>query len=60
MMVRLSALRADRPLPEEDFWYSFLLRVWVNPKAILQLEGLAQFKNPLTLGIEPMTFQLVA
>jgi hypothetical protein len=25
MAVRLSALHADRPLLQEDFWYSFLL-----------------------------------
>jgi hypothetical protein len=27
---------------------------------MVQLEGLAQLKNPMTSGIEPATFQLVA
>jgi hypothetical protein len=30
MAVR-SASRAGRPLPQEDSWYSFLLRGWVDP-----------------------------
>jgi hypothetical protein len=33
----------------------------VDPRAILQLEGSGQMKNPVTsLEIEPVTFQLVA
>jgi hypothetical protein len=33
---------------------------WVGPRAIMQLEGLGQLKNPVTsLGIKPATFQLV-
>jgi hypothetical protein len=47
--------------PEEDSWYSFLLEAWVDPRAIVRLEGLAQLKNPVTSwGIEPATFRLVA
>jgi hypothetical protein len=33
----------------------------MNPRAILQLEGLGKLKNPITSsGIETVTFQLVA
>jgi hypothetical protein len=47
MAVRLSALRAGRPL--------------VDPKAIVQLEGLDQLKNLMTLlVIEPASFRVVA
>jgi hypothetical protein len=32
-----------------------------NHRAVVQLEGLGQLKNPMTSsGIEPVTFQLVA
>jgi hypothetical protein len=31
---------------QEDSWYSFLLRGWVDPWAIVRLEGLGQLKNP--------------
>jgi hypothetical protein len=48
-MLRLAALHASRSLPaQEDFWYSFLLRDWVDPRVIVQLEGLGQLKNPMT------------
>jgi hypothetical protein len=30
--------------PQEDSWYSFLLG-WVNPRPIMQLEGLGNLKN---------------
>jgi hypothetical protein len=61
MAVRLSALRTGRPLSQEDSWYSFLLD-WVDPNAIVQLEGLGQLKNkPMTSsGIEPKTLRLAA
>jgi hypothetical protein len=37
------------------------VRGQVNPRAMMQLEGLCQLKNPATsLGTEPMFFQLVA
>jgi hypothetical protein len=33
--VRLSALRADRPLSQEDCWYSFLLEAESTPRTIM-------------------------
>jgi hypothetical protein len=30
-----------------------------TPKTIVRLEGLGQLKNPMTSGIEPVTFWLV-
>jgi hypothetical protein len=59
----MSALRAGRMLftPQEYFWYSFLLEAESTPGAIVRLEGLGQFKNPVTsLGFEPANFRLVA
>jgi hypothetical protein len=53
--------RKGPPLPQEDSWYSFLLRDRVDPWAIVRLEGLGQLKNPMTSsGIKPATFRLVA
>jgi hypothetical protein len=54
MAVRLSALRAGRPLtPQEDSWYAFLLDA--------ESTGLGQFKNRVTSsGLEPATLLLVA
>jgi hypothetical protein len=39
--------------PQEDSWYLFLL-------VAVRLEGLGQLKYPMTSGIEPATFRLVA
>jgi hypothetical protein len=55
---RLAALRAGRP------WRSLVLifvREWVNPRAIVRLEGLGKLKkNPMTSSrIEPATFRFV-
>jgi hypothetical protein len=37
------------------------VRGWLDPRAIVRLEGLRQLKNPTALsGIEPVTFRLVA
>jgi hypothetical protein len=61
MAVRMSALHASHPLPPGRFLVLIYVRVWVDPRAIVQLEGLGQLKNPMTsLGIKPMTFWLVA
>jgi hypothetical protein len=46
-----------RPLPSGRFLVLISVRGWVDPKAIVRLEGLGQLKNPVTLlGIEPVTF----
>jgi hypothetical protein len=61
MAVRLSALRAGRPLPPGRFLVLISVRDWVEPRDIVRLEGLGQLKNPETSwGIEPATFRLVA
>jgi hypothetical protein len=61
MAVRLSALRADRPLPSGRFLVVISVRGCVDPRAIVRLEGLGQLKKPMTSsGIEPATFRLVA
>jgi hypothetical protein len=46
MAVRLSALHASRPLPPGRFLVLISIRGWVNPRAIVQLEGLGKLKNP--------------
>jgi hypothetical protein len=61
-VVRLSALRRGCLYPARKYsWYSFLLRGWVNPRAIVWPEVLHQWKNPKTpSGIKPATFRDVA
>jgi hypothetical protein len=59
--VRLSAPCTGCPLPPGRFMVLISIRGWVDPSAIVWLEGLGQLKNPMTsLGIEPATFWLVA
>jgi hypothetical protein len=54
MEVRLSALRAGHLLPLGRFLVLFYVRRWVDPRAIVRLEGLGQLKNLVTSSaIEP-------
>jgi hypothetical protein len=60
MAVKLSALRAGRSLPPGRFLLLISVRGWVDPRAIVQLEGLGQLKKSTSLGLEPATFRFVA
>jgi hypothetical protein len=62
MAVRLSALGSIRALPPGKCLILISLGGWVNPRAIMRLEGLSGLKkNPTTsTGIEPAAFRLVA
>jgi hypothetical protein len=44
LAVRLSALRAGRPLPLGRFLVLIFVRDWADHRAIVRLEGLGQFK----------------
>jgi hypothetical protein len=61
MGVMLSPLRAGRPLPPGRFLALISVRGWVDPRAIMWLQGLGQSKYPMTSSVtEPATFRLVA
>jgi hypothetical protein len=61
MAVRMSDLRAGRPLPPGRFLERTSVGGWVDPRDIVRLEGLGQMKNPMISSeIEPTTFRLVA
>jgi hypothetical protein len=61
MEVRLLVLRARLSLTTGKIMVLISVRGLVDPRTIVRLEGLGQFKNPMTSsGIEPVTLQLVA
>jgi hypothetical protein len=59
MAVRL-ALRACRAFNPRKNLVLISVRGWVDPRALLQLEGLGVLKNSITSGIEPATSRLVS
>jgi hypothetical protein len=60
MAQSLSALRAGRFLLQGRFLVLISVRGWVDPRAIVRLEGLGKLKKSTSSGLELATFQLVA
>jgi hypothetical protein len=50
MAARLSALRADRPLPPGRFLVLFSIGGWVDPRSIVRLKGFGQLKKSSDLN----------
>jgi hypothetical protein len=60
-VVSLSFPRTGRLYSQEIFLVLISFRGWVNPRAVVWLEGLYQCKIPVTpMAIESATFRLVA
>jgi hypothetical protein len=58
---KVVSLTRQLPLtPPGRFLLLISVRGWVNPRAIVWLEGLGKLKESTSLGLEPATFRLVA